>query len=79
MELEIAETILKYSEGGMVLKENYSGRGMYGVVTAGLIVEKTRDFFDALIRASINEPEIMQDAIGENFETDQLGFNIIFY
>ncbi len=83
MKLETAELISEY---GGELRENYSGRGMFGKETAGVVFESERDFFHALADIIKDGVEDNSADIGElipealkRIQTDNMGKNIIYY
>lgn len=67
---------------GGVVRENYSGRSMYGETTTAVIFEDEHDFFltlgDILERADKDECEEIADAV-RHMKTDNMGKQIIYY
>lgn len=57
------------------LYENYSGRGMYGKTTMGVVVESLEDVLKAVINCSYSLKGYGVDCI----RSDSLGRNIIIY
>ena len=66
------------------IMEGYSGRGMYGKETYGLVINS----FTSLLQAIMTFPELLYDKEGNSivtnqiitkFRTDKLGLSIIIY
>ena len=65
MKKETAELIVENSYGEYLeLRENYSGRGMYGETTTGIVGEMG-DFLDAVANAYMNLLEEMNEDYSE--------------
>lgn len=83
MKLITAELISEY---GGELRENYSGRGMYGKETCGVVFDSERDFFhtladmvkDGMEDNSADIMELLPEAL-KNLQTDSMGKSIIYY
>lgn len=83
MKIEAANIIAEFN--GEV-REDYSGRGMFGKQTAGIVVDSLQDFFSAIA-------DIMQECISDqdmesgdlviealrNIKSDNMGNGYIFY
>lgn len=80
---EAAEILSQY---GGELRIDYSGRGMYGKTTAGLVVDTFQDFFNAIADCFhdcmedniIEEADIVIKAL-KNLQSDNMGNGYIFY
>lgn len=57
--------------------EDYSGRGMYGAATTGLVVNDDRDFNDLIEVVTEISPDLGRKL--EKAKCDTLGFKIIYY
>lgn len=79
MKKVIAEEIVNCGSEDISLVEDYSGRGMYGAITCGIIAPDFNTFIRSLIEATLAAPEIMEEAVEENFRTDNMGLDIIVY
>ena len=77
MELETAK---KLEECGNVrLHEGYSGRGMYGKTTAGIVGSHT-DLYDAVeCYLKVANPEFHPDQFIDEFRSDSMGKEFIWY
>lgn len=79
MDLKAANIILEY---GGEIDVDYSGRGMYGETTAGVIFDSDQDFFAALGAVMINEDESEREIVGtaiKNLRIDNMGKGLIYY
>jgi hypothetical protein len=81
MDIELANTIASYN--CMEVREDYSGRAMYGDSTAG-VVGSSEDFFEGLIRTAIeagrdDDDEMINKLKELNVNTDSMGLDTIFY
>jgi len=87
MKLEHAELLA--DELGMLieveLRENYSGRGMYGENTSGIVVDSMNEFLRGLGEYLKTADESDLDKIKEigaaikRIKTDSMGYSIIIY
>ena len=75
MDKTTAETIVDYSCEQLRLCENYSGRGMFGRTTTG-VIGFMNDFITALVEATKEEPENIEL---DGVSTDSMGLDTIFY
>lgn len=83
MKLETAELITQY--GGEV-RENYSGSGMYGEQTSGVIFDSEKDFYrslagiilDCVQDQNMEESALICEAL-KKLKTDNMGTSIIYY
>ncbi len=76
---EAVEIISNY--GGDIY-ENYSGRGMYGKTTSGIVFDTLQDFISVLGDVMINEESEERLIVGEaisQISTDSMGRGIIIY
>ena len=87
MKPETAQLIFDELEDGS-LYENYSGRGMYGSMTTGVVVNEISDFIVAAVAASYSmglnahrEPRAFTEFTQEikSVKFDSMGKNFIFY
>ena len=85
MTRELAEVITKCLEKYDVeseIYENYSGRGMYGKTTTGIVGEFT---LTTVLAAVIHSAELLVDEngesmyVGEDLSIDNLGLDYIVY
>jgi hypothetical protein len=80
MDMKLAETIAEYADGEVY--ENYSGRGMYGEETTGVVVESVSDVLMALLQYSDIFTELMEDEevkLPNNLQIDSMGIRTILY
>lgn len=83
MSPEVAKEIVKAGEEAgweISLYEEYSGRGMYGTKTYGVVVNRLGVFAAAAAQAaimSVNPNEIVDGVLG--VQTDSLGHDIIVF
>lgn len=76
---EAVEIISNY---GGDIHENYSGRGMYGKTTSGIVFDTLQDFISVLGDVMINEESEERLIVGEaisQISTDSMGRGIIIY
>jgi len=88
MEKNIAEKIVENSVFEMTLREDYSGRGMYGSETAGIVTDSIGNVLYSaikLVKSMIDDPESydfdvedLAEAM-ENIKTDSMGLSMIIY
>ena len=90
MKLELAEKLAEIYEGytgdyedrDERLSEDYSGRGMFGKETVGLIVGDISTLLEAVLYAvkdgALTEDD-MSDMDTSGFRTDSMGFSTIIY
>lgn len=76
MELPVARLIVEQNPE-MEIVENYSGRGMFGRETCGVKYSDLTELIDAIVLATIEDPDIMQESDIRGF--DQLGRDRIIY
>lgn len=78
MTRDAAEVITAY--GGEIY-ENYSGRGMYGSETAGVVFDSEADFFEAIADLLENDEEDKEEVAKalRKLKTDNMGKSIIYY
>jgi hypothetical protein len=80
MELKLAE-LLESHNYGIEIRE-YSGRGMYGKSTIGIVCDES-DIFEALAGVmeygDEEEREYVADNIRNGFRTDSMGLSTIYY
>lgn len=77
MRKEIAEIIAEQDPD--LEARTYSGRGMFGEETHGIVYDNLGDVLDAIISASINYHDLMVDASLSNIRTDNMGLSMIMY
>jgi hypothetical protein len=61
------------------IRDDYSGRGMYGTTTTGIVCESIEEFIKACVAATLDEPENMEEFLYEDIRSDNMGLDIIFY
>lgn len=77
MREEIAEVLADYTGGE--IRSNYSGRGMYGEQTFGVVVDNDADLFEAVAAIARElEPDEYPDT-DFKFRTDGMGLSTIIY
>lgn len=78
MDAEFAELMAKYNGE---LRENYSGRSMYGSQTTGVTFESVSDAIQAAAMAGSNldSEGLSIDDIPMRFSIDNMGLDIIIY
>jgi hypothetical protein len=82
MTQKAAETLhrLGYEEGE--IRPDYSGRGMFGKTTHGVVYDSMADFYTALAYVTAEGNEEEREAVAgalENLNTDNMGFGVIVY
>lgn len=81
MELKLAEILANYNYN-IEVREEYSGRGMYGKTTAGVVCDDC-DLFEALSSIMEDNDEDLREYVADNirngFAQDSMGFNKIYY
>lgn len=78
MTKEAAEIITEF---GGELREDYSGRGMYGKTTAAVVFDGEQEFYSAIaevMECDIEDRETVANAL-RNIRTDNMGKGMIFY
>ena len=86
MKLESAQTLCSYGTE-VQLYEDYSGRGMYGKTTTGVVVESILSFYSSLADSledmlEYDDKEEVQKLIAamkDIHSSDSLGFSTILY
>ena len=82
MDIKFAEVIYANSDE-CAIYENYSGSGMFENTTTGIVCDSIEEFVKACVDATLDEPEIMEEFLGEflfeNIRCDSMGFDTIFY
>lgn len=65
------------------LRDDYSGRGMMGETTYGVVFEDMSDFYTAIADiidyGTDTEREFLTDFLREGIRTDNMGHSIIIY
>lgn len=81
MKREIAEYIADNFDGEIY--ENYSGRGMFGKTTTGVVLSKELDFFEfarVLIEDDVDFlPKGVLEDLENRLKVDNLGMDLIYY
>lgn len=84
MKKELAEALFDACDNNGInadIREDYSGRGMYGKVTCGIVVDSVADVLSCLV----NNADLFVGENGErlfadcNFRTDSMGRGTIIY
>lgn len=79
MDYNIAKLIVDHGEGDLELREEYSGRGMFGKETTGITSPNWDIFVKSCISATIEDPERMETLFDETISTAQMGLDMIIY
>ena len=86
MELYLAEKIAENSYDEVEVREDYSGRGMYGETTAALTAESLSSIIVGMVRAAVELADSEDDAsveelvdFAEGMRTDNMGLGIVVY
>lgn len=77
-----AAQILARNSSEATVEDSYSGRGMFGATTYGIIFENERDFLTTLSSMMLEEDRDDIEIVAEelpNLKTDDMGLNIIYY
>jgi hypothetical protein len=86
----IAQKIEDLTGEEVDIRENYSGRGMYGENTAAIVTNRPLEIADTMVHAYLDafpdEIDELQDAMNEEegpdfdgFKSDSMGKGYIFY
>jgi hypothetical protein len=82
MKLEFAE-LLGNVNYNIDVREDYSGRGMYGRTTAGVVVEDLSEFLSAVGEAieygDEDEIAMIAEELQKGVSTDSMGRSMIIY
>lgn len=85
MDIDFAKGLVDESPSGEVtLRENYSGRGMFGRVTAAVVFPQWKDFCEALVYYTAlhtrqgDDTDEIADAVSR-LKLDDMGRSIIAY
>lgn len=62
-----------------IIRENYSGRGMYGKTTFAIVTDSVSDLIPALLRQAQEDPESMPDFSTFVLRQDNMGLGIVLY
>ena len=78
-ELESAIRIAS-EDCGFSIREDYSGRGMFGKTCLGIVANNIGKAVAAILR-NIDDPDVIEEFAGvlENLHTDSMGKSSIFY
>ena len=80
MDIKFAEVIYASSLGECAIRDDYSGRRMYGSTTTGIVCSSgVSGFVKSCIAATLDEPEIMEEMLFKDICYDSMGLNTIFY
>ena len=80
MNIEVARLIADYNDGEV--REDYSGRGMYGRETAGVVLDFLPESMDELLEGAEEDVEFLQEdgiPIPNGFSSDNMGMGYIIY
>jgi hypothetical protein len=81
MELKLAE-LLEMHSCEIEVREDYSGRGMYGKSTAAIVCDES-NMFEAIAgimeSGDEEEREYVADNIRYGFKTDSMGYSTVYY
>lgn len=81
MEYTTAEILTQKSGLGEIY-EDYSGRGMFGRKTTGIVFENDNDFFEAIAEIMVSGEEEEREEVAEyltEIKKDSMGLNVIYY
>ena len=76
-ELELIQKCAECNGDELTVYEDYSGRGMFGDTTTGLVVNDDSDFNDLIDVVTEISPNLGRKL--EKAKCDALGFKIIYY
>jgi hypothetical protein len=62
-----------------IIRENYSGRGMYGKTTFAVVVDSVCDLVSALLRQAQEDPESIPDVSTFTLRQDNMGLGVVLY
>jgi hypothetical protein len=87
MEINLSKFVTLCEDLDIVADPSYSGRGMYGRRCIGIIAKRPNDIAKFLLvlmpqidpRFSINDGELDYSPDWENFSSDNVGRDIIYY
>lgn len=75
----VAQVLVEY---GAEIHENYSGKGMYGEETVGIVVDSDKQFYEILANVLESELQHEQDLVAEwlrQLRCDNMGTGFIYY
>lgn len=81
MDIEVAKILVEY-EPDLRLRESYSGRGMYGKTTAGVVGEQydfNRALAEVMRMGDQEEREMVAEFLENEYSQDNMGMDMIFY
>jgi len=61
------------------IRDNYSGRGMYGKTTFAIVTDSVSDLIPALLRQAQEDPESMPDFSIFKLRQDNMGLGVVLY
>jgi len=61
------------------IRDNYSGRGMYGKTTFAVVVDSVCDLIPALLRQAQEDPESIPDVSTFTLRQDNMGLGVVLY
>ena len=86
MDIKLAEKLVELvNEAGYdaELREDYSGRFMYGKTTAGIVMDSLGTLLTVVLTAAMEYPEAFDGLDAEvpynGFRTDSMGMDMIIY
>lgn len=80
MEKNVADIIQSYSD--CEIHEDYSGRGMYGNKTTGIVFEDEQEFFNAISEIMVSGDDEEREDVSDwlfNVKRDSMGLGVIYY
>lgn len=79
MKKEVAEIFENY--GNVEVRDNYSGRGMFGRICYGIVCDEY-EFFETLGNIMVDGTEEEREEVAEyisNIKRDNMGLDMIYY
>lgn len=80
MDIETSKIFKKFADCEIV--NDYSGRGMFGKTTTGIILEDETEFMSVIAEIMVSGEEEEREIVAEyltNIKEDSMGFQKIFY
>lgn len=87
MDLKLAELFVELGADTdeVSLYENYSGRGMYGRETTGVVCNNFTHLLSSVLQTAVADPEFIAEFLGEevdipsSFSIDAMGMGFVVY
>ena len=78
MDSEVAKQIVDHSDD-CKLHESYSGKGMFGEETTGVVAPSFEEFVKSAIGATMTHSDTMDGIFDSSINSDSMGLDVIFY